>query len=140
LAWYLNRTLILPKAVLGEAFGWNHFAKLQLQHKLRDTNNDYCKQFKDKRSRKLASCPDPSKYALASFDDLFDLSWAKQHVRIEQREESDLDWLEQNFGIKRDSYLNDNRTSGPYIDGDILFFKGEHKELATYYNYLHIIH
>lgn len=118
---------------MGEAFGWNHFAKLHLQHKLRDTNNDYCEQFKDKRSRKLASCPDPSKYTLASFEDLFDLSWAKQHVKIVQREQSDFQWLEHSFGIKRNPYLSDNRTSGPYIDGDILFFKGERSKLTFMY-------
>ncbi|KAI9481243.1 MAG: hypothetical protein EXX96DRAFT_565935 [Benjaminiella poitrasii] len=123
LAWYLNRTLILPKALLGEAFGWNQFDRLELHHKLRDTTNDYCKQFKDKKSRKLVSCPDPSKYTLASFDDLFDLSWAKRHVKIIEREQSDFDWLQSQFGIERDPYSKNINTTGIHLDGDILFFK-----------------
>lgn len=125
LAWYLNRTLILPKALLGEAFGWNQFSKLYLHHTLRDTNNQYCRQFKDKKSRKLASCPDPKKYALTSFEDLFDLTWAKKHVKIIQRESSDFNWLENNFGIKRDHHQQQvDKTQGSYVDGDVLFFKG----------------
>lgn len=126
LAYYLNRTLILPKALLGEAFGWSKFSKLHQQHLRRDTTNSYCKQFKDKKSRRLASCPDPAKYTLASFDDLFDLSWAKQHVKIVEREESSFDWLQQNFGIYRNRYPNYiHKESGSYTDGDILFFKGK---------------
>ncbi|KAI8097964.1 uncharacterized protein B0P05DRAFT_97966 [Gilbertella persicaria] len=123
LAWYLNRTLILPKAILGEAFGWNQFEKLQLHHTVRDKNNHYCKQFKDKKSKKKASCPDPFKYALASFDELIDLSWAKQHVKIVQREKSDFLWLQQQFDIKKSPFLLDEQTTGTYVDGDILFFK-----------------
>lgn len=122
LAWYLNRTLILPKAVLGQAFGWNQFSKLYQHHTLRDTSNDYCKRFKDKKSRKLASCPDPKKYALASFDDLFDLSWAKQHVKIEERDASDFNWLRYNYGIQRNHL--DSIQHGSYVDGDVLYFKG----------------
>ncbi|CAO3649773.1 unnamed protein product [Mucor hiemalis] len=124
LAWYLNRTLILPKALLGEPFGWSQFSKLYLHHTLRDTSNQYCNRFKDKKSRKLASCPDPKKYALASFDDLFDLSWAKRHVKIVQRESSDFDWLENNFGIQRGLEI-DTKSHGTYVDGDVLFFKDE---------------
>ncbi|KAI7902221.1 uncharacterized protein BX663DRAFT_531537 [Cokeromyces recurvatus] len=127
LAWYLNRTLILPKALLGEAFGWNPFYRLELHHKVRDTANNDCKQFKDKKSRKLASCPDPLKYTLASFDDLFDLSWAKRHINIIEREQSDFDWLQTRFGIKRDILNSKNKSqqqaTGVYIDRDILFFK-----------------
>ncbi|KAI8968218.1 hypothetical protein BDF20DRAFT_908029 [Mycotypha africana] len=124
LAWYLNRTLLLPKALLGEAFGWGQFSKLYLQHNLRDTNNNYCKQFKNRKARKLASCPDPSKYTLASFDNLFDLSWAKQHVKIIEREDSSFKWLEEHFNIRRSLYSADNNNdTGVYVDGDILFFK-----------------
>lgn len=123
LAWYLNRTLILPKAVLGQAFGWSHFQKLHQHHTVRDTFNPFCAQFKTKKARKLASCPDPNKYALASFEDLFDLSWAKQHVRIEQRDASDLPWLEYHYGI-RTANTNLSQSHGSYVDGDILFFKG----------------
>ncbi|CEP10801.1 hypothetical protein [Parasitella parasitica] len=122
LAWYLNRTLILPKALLGEAFGWSRFSRLYQHHTFRDTTNNFCKQFKDRKSRKLASCPDPSKYTLASFDDLFDLSWAKQHVRIIEREQSDFNWLKDTFGIKMN---NRDIDTGSYIDGDILFYKDE---------------
>jgi hypothetical protein len=130
LAWYLNRTLILPKAILGEAFGWSNFNKLYLHHTLRDPDNTYCQQFKTKKTRKLANCPlDPKKYTTASFDDLFDLSWAKQHVKIEQRESSDFDWLKYHFGIE---YSNKNQSYGSYVDGDILFFKGELRSLAAY--------
>lgn len=110
--------------MLGEAFGWNQFSKLHLHHTLRDTNNQYCKQFKDKKSRKSASCPDPRKYALASFEDLFDLTWAKQHVKIEQREQSDFHWLKYNYGIRTANYT---QTQGSYVDGDILYFKGKIK-------------
>lgn len=126
MAWYLNRTLILPKAILGEAFGWNQFARLYQHHTLRDPTNTYCQQLKTKRKKRLASCPsDPKKYTTASFDDLFDLSWAKQHVKIEQREASDFDWLKYHFGIHQDTEQQINQTHGTYVDGDILFFKGE---------------
>ncbi|KAI7889547.1 uncharacterized protein EV154DRAFT_514129 [Mucor mucedo] len=122
LAWYLNRTLILPKAVLGQAFGWSHFERLYQHHTLRDTSNPFCARFTKKKDRKLASCPDPNKYALASFEDLFDLSWAKQHVRIEQRDASDFHWLQYHYGIHTG---NHHQSHGSYVDGDIFFFKDE---------------
>lgn len=129
LAYYLNRTLILPKALLGEAFGWNKFSKLHLHHLRRDTNNNYCRRFKNnKKARRLASCPDPAKYTLASFDDLFDLSWAKQHVKIIEREESGFDWLQRNFGIQTSQK---ELESGTYRDGDILFYKGIPRKETT---------
>ncbi|KAI8375233.1 hypothetical protein BD560DRAFT_327134 [Blakeslea trispora] len=123
LAWYLNRTLILPKAILGDVFGWNQFDKLLHHHTVRDTNNYFCRQFTDKRSRKKMSCPDPSRYTVASFDELIDLSWAKRHVKIVEREQSDFYWLQHQFGIRRDRFLSDDPDSGTFVNGDILFFK-----------------
>ncbi|KAI8887497.1 hypothetical protein K501DRAFT_242307 [Backusella circina FSU 941] len=121
LAWYLNRTLILPKALLGEAFGWSPFEKLELHHRIRDKNTK-CKRLRA-QSPYSFSCPNPDKYALASFDELFDLSFAKQHVKIITRESSDFEWLARYFGIRRIGITK--QETGMIKDGDILFFKGE---------------
>ncbi|OBZ81968.1 hypothetical protein A0J61_09984 [Choanephora cucurbitarum] len=123
LAWYLNRTLILPKAILGDVFGWNQFNKLLHHHTVRDTNSYFCSQFTDRRLRKKMPCPDPSRYAVASFDELIDLSWARQHVKIVEREQSDFYWLQRQFGIKKDPFLLDDPDVGTFVNGDILFFK-----------------
>ncbi|CAO3698075.1 hypothetical protein G6F70_005738 [Rhizopus microsporus] len=111
LAWYLNRTLILPKAVLGESFGWNRFDKLQQHHILRETN----------QCVKKTKCP--KRFALVSFDQLVDLSWARQHVRIIDREQSDLGWLQRRFGIETKDDVHSE--VGTFVNGDILFFKDQ---------------
>ncbi|KAI8981573.1 hypothetical protein BDB01DRAFT_794666 [Pilobolus umbonatus] len=125
LAWYLNRTLLLPHALLGQSFGWSTYPKLYLQHTIRDTNNNICNH---KRTRSLfqknnkLKCPDKQRYTMASFDELFDLSWARQHIRIESREYSDIHWLEHQYHIKRNKSIPE-QNNGSYVDGDILFFK-----------------
>ncbi|KAG2220539.1 hypothetical protein INT45_004145, partial [Circinella minor] len=136
LAWYLNRTLILPRALLGEAFGWSYFGKLHLEHMLHDPirdesmpgNGDSCEFYAEERSFWGLQCPDRSRYAVIPFDEIFDLSWAKQHVRIVLRERSDFEWLDEKYNIKR-HYQNGNtiqdQANGSYVDGDILFFKGD---------------
>lgn len=138
LAWYLNRTLILPRALLGEAFGWSYFGKLHLEHMLHDPihdesmpgNGDTCEFYAEERSFWDLQCPDRSRYAVMPFDEIFDLSWAKQHVRIVLRERSDFEWLDEKYNIKR-QHRNGNtiqdQANGSYVDGDILFFKGKKK-------------
>ncbi|KAF7724988.1 hypothetical protein EC973_000481 [Apophysomyces ossiformis] len=124
LAWYLNRTLILPKALMGEAFGWSYFGKLHLEHMLRDDAvSDTCAEFENEMNYWDVRCPDRERYAMLSFDEIFDLTWAKQHVRIVMRDEASFDWLETKFGIRRAGVPD--RGNGSYVDGDILFFKGE---------------
>jgi hypothetical protein len=65
---------------------------------------------------------------LASFDDLFDLTWAKKHVKIIQRDSSDFHWLKNNFGIQTSQHTF-NKSHGSYVDGDVLFFKGNYANL-----------
>lgn len=132
LAWYLNRTLILPRALLGEAFGWSYFGKLHLEHMLHDPvkendstmpATDICEFLADDLAFWDVPCPDPSRYSVVPFDDIFDLSWAKEHVRIALRERSDFDWLEEKYHIRRAGVPDQG--NGSYVDGDILFFKGK---------------
>lgn len=128
LAWYLNRTLILPRALLGEAFGWSYFGKLHLEHMLRDPPDemmpatDPCEFHAEELAFWDIECPDPNRYTTMPFDEIFDLSWAKQHVKIVLRERSDFEWLEKKFGIRRAGVPE--QANGSYVDGDILFFKG----------------
>ncbi|KAG0164789.1 hypothetical protein DFQ28_009704 [Apophysomyces sp. BC1034] len=124
LAWYLNRTLILPKALMGEAFGWSYFGKLHLEHMLRDDAiSDTCTEFESEIFFWKIQCPDRQRYAMLPFDEIFDLSWAKRHVKIVLREQANFNWLESKFGIRRAGVPD--RGNGSYVDGDILFFKGE---------------
>ncbi|KAI8341922.1 hypothetical protein BC941DRAFT_414886 [Chlamydoabsidia padenii] len=125
LAWYLNRTLILPKAVLGKPFGWSYFPKLRLEHQLRNsgtTNN--CEEYTDEMDRWHITCPDQSQYAMLPFDDIFDLSWAKQHVKIITREQVNEDWLASTLGIHPGEQINSATNPGTYVDGDILYYCG----------------
>ncbi|KAL0084806.1 hypothetical protein F4703DRAFT_1794167 [Phycomyces blakesleeanus] len=124
LAWYLNRTLLLPNAFLGEAFGWSNFDKLHLEHMLRDSSTtETCSEFAEGLVEWGIECPPRGRYAVLPFDEIFDLSWAKKHVRILPRQRSDFGWLEKEFDIQRDNVPN--HVNGSYRDGDILFFKGE---------------
>ncbi|KAI8149911.1 hypothetical protein BJV82DRAFT_707694 [Fennellomyces sp. T-0311] len=130
LAWYLNRTLILPRALLGEAFGWSYFGKLHLEHMVHDPISDEsmpaadtCEFYADDLAFWDLECPDPTRYAVLPFDEIFDLSWAKQHVKIVLRERSDFEWLDEKYGIKRANVPE--QSNGSYVDGDILFFKGD---------------
>ncbi|KAI9264292.1 hypothetical protein BDA99DRAFT_537007 [Phascolomyces articulosus] len=131
LAWYLNRTLILPRALLGEAFGWSYFGKLHLEHMLHDPIQDIsmpedtCEFYADDLSFWDIQCPDRTRYAVMPFDEIFDLSWAKQHVRIVLRERSDFEWLDEKYNIKRGGHDVPELGNGSYVDGDILFFKGD---------------
>ncbi|CDH60249.1 hypothetical protein RO3G_13655 [Lichtheimia corymbifera JMRC:FSU:9682] len=131
LAWYLNRTLILPRALLGEAFGWSYFGKLHLEHMLHDPvkendstmpATDICEFLADDLAFWDVPCPDRSRHSVVPFDEIFDLSWAKEHVRIVLRERSDFDWLEEKYHIRRAGVPDQG--NGSYVDGDILFFKG----------------
>lgn len=135
LAWYLNRTLILPRALLGEAFGWSYFGKLHLEHMLHDPvkendstmpATDICEFLADDLAFWDVPCPDRSRHSVVPFDEIFDLSWAKEHVRIVLRERSDFDWLEEKYHIRRAGVPDQG--NGSYVDGDILFFKGKLNE------------
>lgn len=110
LAWFLNRTLILPKAILGDSFGWNNFDRLNERHNLL-----YARCEKNKKS-----CL-KRKYAVTSFDNLIDLSWAKQHVQMIDKNRPDFQWLEDQLDIK---IVDHNQSFGSFISGDVLFFKG----------------
>ncbi|KAI8341535.1 hypothetical protein BC941DRAFT_449941 [Chlamydoabsidia padenii] len=138
LAWYLNRTLILPKALLGEAFGWSYFGKLQLEHQLRDqqTTED-CEEYTNEMNQWHIACPRRDRFAMLPFDSIFDLSWAKKHVKILVREEANDAWLASTFGIIRAGGAGTNdpdlmveedmvpeQEYGSYVDGDILYFRG----------------
>ncbi|KAI9303055.1 hypothetical protein BJ944DRAFT_269008 [Cunninghamella echinulata] len=135
LAWYLNRTLILPKALLGEPFGWSYFKKLQLEHRLRDiTTSEDCEEYKQDIEQWDINCPNRNNYAMIPFDQIFDLSWAKQHVKIIVREETNEQWLRSALNIHTStteaaatSEEEDDQQDiniGSYVDGDILYFKG----------------
>ncbi|CAO3643210.1 unnamed protein product [Cunninghamella echinulata] len=140
LAWYLNRTLILPKALLGEPFGWSYFKKLELEHRLRDTTtSEDCEEYKQDIERWNINCPNRNNYAMIPFDDIFDLSWAKQHVKIIVREETNEQWLRSTLNIHTSTTKAGTATTattleeeenqkdiniGSYVDGDILYFKG----------------
>ncbi|CAO3611999.1 unnamed protein product [Cunninghamella blakesleeana] len=127
LAWYLNRTLILPKALLGEAFGWSYFKKLQLEHQLRDrSTSEDCEEYIDDIDYWLINCPNRNNYATVPFDTIFDLSWAKQHVKIIVREETSNEWLKTNLNIHTNED-EDELEYGSYVNGDILYFKGEQR-------------
>jgi hypothetical protein len=39
LAWFLNRTLLMPRALFGQPFGWMPFDRLLLEHQLRDDSD-----------------------------------------------------------------------------------------------------
>ncbi|KAI8097372.1 uncharacterized protein BX664DRAFT_347357 [Halteromyces radiatus] len=139
LAWYLNRTLILPRALLGEAFGWSQFAKLQLEHQLRDQDTtEDCEEFSNDMEQWKIQCPNRDRFAMLPFDSIFDLSWAKQHVKIVVREQANDAWLASTFGIYRaggagsndpsrmvDEDMVEEQDYGSYVDGDILYFRGE---------------
>ncbi|CAO3588106.1 unnamed protein product [Absidia cylindrospora] len=138
LAWYLNRTLILPKALLGEAFGWSVFNKLQLEHQLRDSDTtEDCEEYIDAMDQWRINCPDRDRYAMLPFDSIFDLSWAKQHVKILVREQANDGWLASTLGIVRaggagtndpdlivEEDIVEEQEEGSYVDGDILYFRG----------------
>ncbi|ORZ21391.1 hypothetical protein BCR42DRAFT_448242 [Absidia repens] len=138
LAWYLNRTLILPKALLGEAFGWSVFNKLQLEHQLRDSDTtEECEEYIDAMDQWRIKCPDRDRYAMLPFDSIFDLSWAKQHVKILVREQANDGWLASTLGIVRaggagtndpdlmvEEDIVEEQEEGSYVDGDILYFRG----------------
>ncbi|KAG1048809.1 hypothetical protein G6F43_008825 [Rhizopus delemar] len=111
LAWFLNRTLILPKAILGDSFGWNNFDRLNERHNLL-----YARCEKNKKS-----CL-KKKYAVTSFDKLIDLSWAKQHVQMIDKNRPDFQWLEDQLDIK---IADHNQSFGSFISGDVLFFKDQ---------------
>ncbi|KAI8069243.1 hypothetical protein BC940DRAFT_237189 [Gongronella butleri] len=133
LAWYLNRTLILPKAILGDVFGWSSFDKLQLEHQLRDsTTSQECFEYETRMERWGVPCPRKERYVSLPFDAIFDLSWAKQHVKMVVREEASDQWLGDHLGIRGDGNVHVDPTlmadeaseSASFVDGDILYFRG----------------
>ncbi|KAI8580239.1 hypothetical protein K450DRAFT_173937 [Umbelopsis ramanniana AG] len=126
LAWYLNRTLLLPRALFGQPFGWSLFDKLHIEHQLRDVTHSpaqACIQHDAELERYGVECPEPSRYTMMPFDEIFDLDWAKQHVRIVSRDDMSYEWMEKHLDISRAGA--DNQDNGSYVDGDILFFKDE---------------
>ncbi|KAG1447538.1 hypothetical protein G6F56_009229 [Rhizopus delemar] len=108
LAWFLNRTLILPKAILGDSFGWNHFDRLNHHHTL------FAQGCKKRKSCKK------KKFMLMPFEELIDLSWAKDHVKIINRDQPDFQWLKDNLAIQAEI----PQGNGSFVQGDVLFFKG----------------
>lgn len=126
LAWYLNRTLLLPRALFGRPFGWSLFDKLHIEHQLRDVTfspAQACIHHDAELERYGVECPEPSRYTMMPFDEIFDLDWAKQHVRIISRDDMSYEWMEKNLDIARAGAPDQD--NGSYIDGDILFFKDE---------------
>ncbi|CAO3702716.1 unnamed protein product [Rhizopus stolonifer] len=107
LAWFLNRTLILPKAILGDSFGWNHFDRLNHHHIL------FAQGCKKRKSCKK------KKFMLIPFEELIDLSWAKDHVKIINRDQPDFQWLKDNLAIQTEI----PQGNGSFVQGDALFFK-----------------
>ncbi|KAI9274198.1 hypothetical protein BY458DRAFT_539491 [Sporodiniella umbellata] len=107
LAWFLNRTLILPKAILGDSFGWNHFDRLQHHHNIFAYD---CKNKKSCRNKR---------FALVNFEDLIDLSWAKRHVKIINKDQPDLQWLRDYLNIETEC----PEGNGTFASNDVLFFK-----------------
>jgi hypothetical protein len=126
LAWYLNRTLLLPRALFGRPFGWSLFDKLHIEHQLRDvaySPAQACIQHDAELERYGVECPEPSRYTMMPFDEIFDLDWAKQHVRIISRDDMSYEWMEKHLDIARAGAPDQD--NGSYVDGDILFFKDE---------------
>ncbi|CAM0139065.1 hypothetical protein VKS41_003625 [Umbelopsis sp. WA50703] len=126
LAWFLNRTLLMPRALFGQPFGWMPFDRLLLEHQLRDDSDSQvqmCLAHDEELDLLENDCPDPNQYTMLAFDDIFDLEWAKQHVRIVNRENMTYQWLEEKFDIHRAGELS--LPNGSYVDGDILYFKDE---------------
>lgn len=84
---------------------------------------DICEFLADDLAFWDVPCPDRSRHSVVPFDEIFDLSWAKEHVRIVLRERSDFDWLDEKYHIRRAGVPDQG--NGSYVDGDILFFKGK---------------
>jgi hypothetical protein len=111
---------------------------LQLEHQLRDqqTTED-CEEYTSEMDQWRINCPRRDQFAMLPFDAIFDLSWAKQHVKILVREEANDAWLASTFGIVRAGGAGTNDPDlmveedmvpeeeyGSYVDGDILYFRG----------------
>ncbi|ORX59627.1 hypothetical protein DM01DRAFT_1282145 [Hesseltinella vesiculosa] len=131
LAWYLNRTLILPKAILGEVFGWSPMSKLQLEHQLRDQRTSpSCTEYASQIDRWQTGCPSKNKFVAVPFDTIFDLTWAREHVKIIDREESNDHWLAETLDIHRESIdpVGEelmHEPLGEVVDGDVIYFRGD---------------
>jgi hypothetical protein len=82
-----------------------------------------CEEYANEIDRYQIRCPDRDLYAMLPFDTLFDLSWAKQHVKIITREQVDDDWLASTLGI-HGHHITALPTNGTYVDGDIVYYCG----------------
>ncbi|RUP44040.1 hypothetical protein BC936DRAFT_150026 [Jimgerdemannia flammicorona] len=124
LAWYTNRTLLLPRALLGKPFPWSPMSQLRLEHLIHEKTPDgsnaaACDALRDERGDQM--CPNPAEYTLMPYDELFSFDWVREHVRIQLREEMSEEWLEKAVGIKRAGVEG---KGGSYVDGDIRYFNG----------------
>lgn len=127
LAWYTNRTLLLPRALLGKPFGWSPLSQLQFEHLLHEKlpngkNTARCAALRAQMKMWGLECPDPTTYTLMPYDELFSFDWARKHIRVRMREEIDDAWMEKELGLKRAGVKGMN---GSYVDGDVRFFNGE---------------
>ncbi|CAG8511265.1 6808_t:CDS:1 [Funneliformis mosseae] len=82
LAWYLNRTLILPPIILGNRFGWRDYDKLlklisSLKSNKSNVEEECKKDFRPKRCVEFHKS-----YMLTTWKDLFNMTFIENHVRV----------------------------------------------------------
>lgn len=104
LADHLNRTLLMPPVVLGEAMHWREYDALQSYHQLLNKgriSSTYCQQHPNERR-----CIRSMRYTSLRWDRLFDLKALKQRVPIRYRDDYSLAYLERNYNITyNDTYM-----------------------------------
>lgn len=129
LAHRLNRTLLMPPVMLGEAIHWRKYESLDSYHRrLTKANLEYCQDYLDiyydpGKKEQAASiippkCRSSFNYTSLRWDRLFDLTALKQRVRIRYRDDYDKTYLQRTYGIDpqdvyhiRDELLYDYRIS-----------------------------
>ncbi|CDS12522.1 hypothetical protein LRAMOSA04716 [Lichtheimia ramosa] len=97
LADHLNRTLLMPPVVLGEAMHWRDYDALASYHQLLNKGRIspmYCQQHPNERR-----CLRSKRYTSLRWDRLFDLKALKQRVRIRYRDDYSPAYLESNYNI-----------------------------------------
>lgn len=100
LADHLNRTLLMPPVVLGEAMHWREYDALRSYHQLLSKgriSSTYCQQHPNERR-----CIRSMRYTSLRWDRLFDLKALKQRVNIRYRDDYSLTYLERNYNITND--------------------------------------
>ncbi|OZJ05779.1 hypothetical protein BZG36_01299 [Bifiguratus adelaidae] len=124
LSWYLNRTLLLPRARLGKPFGWSPYEKMHIEHSIQDktSRSAMCKKYSKRMTFYKMECPEPNDYTLISYEDLFDMTWAKKHVKVIERDDMSDEWLSKELGISTSGQKKP--TEGIFVDGDVRYFLG----------------